>query len=221
MKHAPAPAVTRRRQSGFSMLELMAVLLILGTIILLVPALFSGFGARSRLEEGGNSLVSTISGVRQQAIIDGYETALQMGMFKDDDDEEIPGYRIRFTSLPNSAVVGEDREEQLNQRRQEEREWVYTSWRPLPDDVIWEGIAFSANSYRRPSKDRPIELICGADGAFKTAASIRLKSTALEENGVKRENHTITVTVNGLTSQASWDFGERDLPRRRDAAEFE
>lgn len=202
------------------MIEMMAVILILGTVILLVPAMLTGMGAKSRLEEAGNSIVSTVSAVREQAIIDGYETAVQFGLVEIE-GEEVNAYRIRFTSLPNKVQVGEDAEDKEDRLRQEEREWVFTTWRPFPDDVVIDGIAFSPNSYRRPSKDRPIELICSAAGVFRSAASMRFKSTALEEEGVDRENHMITVTLNGLTSEASWDFGERDLPRRRDASEFD
>ena len=45
---------------GFTLVELMVVVMIGGTILLLVPANMSRFGSRSRLDSAGNTLLSTL-----------------------------------------------------------------------------------------------------------------------------------------------------------------
>ena len=93
----PAPASC---SAGFTLIELMVVVLVMGAVLLLIPANMEGLGARGKFIGTANSLVAAFTGARERAILDAYEVALQLGTFRNEDGDYEHGWRFRFTNIP-------------------------------------------------------------------------------------------------------------------------
>jgi prepilin-type N-terminal cleavage/methylation domain-containing protein len=220
------PGVGRRRPAprGFTLLEMMVVVAILGTLLLLVPANMSAFGARSRLEEAANTIVTVLGNVRGKAIEDGYEVRIQFGSWTDEDGKH-EGHRIVFTNVPppRSGEGGIDPADLEEHRRQEaeargrERQWLYTVWHPLSSGIKLVGYSEEAKRWQKLSESEPYTISYRPDGSVQKAFALRLESMDLD---VKREDRTMTVLVNGLTSAASAVDGPAELPEKRDSRDF-
>jgi len=201
----------------------MAVVLIMGTILLLVPASLDSVGAQSKLKNTANSLVAAVTGARERAILDSYEVHLEIGSFRDEDDEWRHGWRFRFTNVPPPDVAGgEDADEGDRQRQRElrarEREWLYTSWHACPSGVQITGISERRDSWERindGTKPHPVRFF--ADGTVETGVAIRIVNEDME---VDTQYKTLTVIINGLTSEATWVEGEQELPESLPASNF-
>ena len=211
-----------RSTGGFTLMELMVVVVILGTVLLLVPTNLTGFGAHTRLMDAANNVSASMTGAREQAIIDGYETHIEFGYFKQEDGPKLLGHRFKFTSVPQ-AMEGSDDNEQAEQRREmrsAEREWMYSTWHPLPDGVTIGGVSEDQGQWRKIGESKPYIVTFHADGNVDKAVAIRLVSESLKEDGASTEGATITVQINALTSEPSWKKGEHELPRTRPASDF-
>lgn len=210
------------RARGFSLLELMVVIVLMGTLILLVPANYGAFGAQSRLIETANSLAAALAGAREQAILDAYQVTLQLGTFRDDEGEWRQGWRYEFTNIPPVRTgVGEEtestREENLRLRAME-REWMYTDWRPLAGGVQIVGVSEEKGAWQKlPEGGRPLTVRFFADGVVETGVAVRLESDDLD---VAKEFRTMTVLVNALTAEPSVLEGEHELPEQLPATDF-
>ena len=207
------------RARGFTLIELMVVVALLGMAMALVPLNMDSFGARSRLTSAANTVVAAFSSVKAQAIYDGYEAYLEFGLFKDDDDKVRPGYRIRYTNLPaqERGQGDEQYNQELAQAREREREWRTTSWSKLPDSVDIVGLSESRGNWQRASEDRVFAVGFTAAGNVDRPVAIRLENEQLE---VRREYRTITVEINPMTSVASWREGLHELRPKRPASDF-
>ena len=209
--------------AGFTLLELMVVVVILGTVLLLVPTNMTGFGAHTRLMDAANNVAASMTGAREQAIIDGYETHVEFGYFEED-DVKILGHRFKFTSVPQAMETGGDEDDERAERRREarqsEREWLYTTWKALPDGVTIEGVSEEQGQWRKVSESKPFTVTFHADGNVDKAIAIRLLSETLREDGASAEGAMITVRVNALTSEPSWEKGEHELPKTRPGSDF-
>ncbi len=160
----------------------MAVVLILGTVLLIVPLSMDGWGARSRLNSGANSLIGSIHGTRAQAIQDGYDCYLELGWAEvDDSGDERSVYRIKFTNIASEkSTLNQESAEAQDRQRSREREWLYTRWRPLPDDVEWVGVSERKGSWRPISPGGKVYSIhFDAGGNTDQTMAVRMKSTAL------------------------------------------
>lgn len=201
-----------RRSSGFTLLEVMAVVLILGSVLLIVPLNMDGWGARSRLELGANSVVAAMRGTREQAVEDGFDAYLELGWAKvDDTDEERSAYRVKFTSVPSDKASGDNDEsrEERERLRSREREWLYTEWRPLPDGLEWVGVSERKDSWRAISRSgKPYSIHFDAGGNADKSLGIRLRSEDLDTDDERR---TVTIILNGLTSEPSWIDGRHEI----------
>lgn len=213
----PMPA---RRTSGFTLVEIMVVIAILGGILALVPVNYGNWGSRSRLESAGNSMVAAITSTRFQAIFDGYDAFLEFGRFrKTDDDSEPFGYRIKFTSVRQVLESGNEDEDQENREKEQvkDREWLYTEWHEMPEGCEITGVSKSKGQWQKVSVDRPFILRFDPSGNVEQAVAVRIEN---KEMDVSQQYRTITVTVNGLTSTATWQKGEKDLVQIRPASDF-
>lgn len=200
----------------------MTVVLIMGTVLLLVPANMGNIGARGKLESTANSLVAACIGARERAILDSYEVSLEIGTFRDDRGAWQHGWRFQFTNLPAQEIVSEEEDpsarNDLARRRSEEREWLYTPWHAAGDGVKIVGVSERKDSWRKLGEGgRPFAIRYFPDGNVETGAAIRLESMDLD---VQREYRTATVIVNALTSEPHWEEGEHDLKEARPAQDF-
>ncbi len=217
-----------RAGRGFTLIELMVVVTILATALLLVPPNLYAFGARSRLENVGNTLVAVIGAARAQAILDGYPVYLEFGSFKDDDGKEQQGYRWIITSQPaqrSDELLGAERardpktadQEDPQDRKSKEREWLATEWNPFTRGVKLVGFSEKGDNWQRVRDDRPYRVGFSPDGAVEKWFAIRVMSEDLD---VREEDRSLTVVVNGLTGEAASYDGYREVPPQRDEHDF-
>jgi hypothetical protein len=203
---------------------MMVVVAIVGTLLLLVPANLSGFGARSRLDHAANTVVSLLGNARGQAIRDGYEVRLEFGTWSDEDGKH-EGHRMFFTNIPatKAGEAGKD-ESDLDTARRDvakargvERQWLHTTWHPLPKGVRLAGYSEEAKRWQKLSEGAPYSISFFPDGSVQKAFALRLESTDLEG---KKESRSLTVLMNGLTATASAADGSAELPEKREPRDF-
>lgn len=210
------PALSR----GFTLVELMVVVAILAGMLLLVPPNLYRYGARSRLENAANTIVSLIASAREQSIQDGHPVKLEFGMYETEDGEMHSGHRIIFTNVPA------ERSELLNQEGQDEErdrpdqlEWLETMWHELSGGVVYAGISERYGQWAKVSRDRPYIISFTPDGGVEKGFAIRVVSEDLDN--VKKENRTITIKVNPLTAEASSMDGLAEMAQTREENEFQ
>lgn len=215
-----APATSER---GFTLLELMAVVLIMGAVLLLVPASLDNLGAQGKLKNTANSLVAAVNGARERAILDAFEVHLEIGMFRDADEEWRYGWRYKFTNVPPPDVAsGEDVDESdrqaMREQRAREREWLFSTWHECPNGIELSGISERKGTWNRVNQgSKPYSVRFFADGTVEHGLAVRIVNEDME---VDRQFKTITVVVNSLTSEPSWLEGEMELPESLPSSNF-
>ena len=210
----------RPPERGFTLLELMAVVLLMGTILLLVPMNMDTVGAEGKLKNTSNSLVAAVNGARDRAVLDSYDVFLELGTFRKDDEWE-HGWRFKFTSLPPPEVsTTEDAGARAEQRaaRAREREWLYTEWHETNSGVKIVGISERKGNWHKVSEGgEPYSLRFYADGTVESGLAVRLENIDME---TEKDYRTITVFVNSLTSEPSWVVGQQELPEALPSSNF-
>jgi hypothetical protein len=149
----------------------MVVVALLGTLLLLVPANLGGFGARSRLESGANTIVSMLGNARGKSIQDGFEVRVEFGTWSDDDGRH-DGHRVWFTNVPPtksgeaSAEEGDidTRRRELATERGKERQWLHTTWMPLPSGLRFTGYSEEAKRWQKVPESEPYQVSFFPDG---------------------------------------------------------
>jgi len=209
-------------ERGFTLIEMMAVVLIMGTILLLVPANLQGVGAQSKLTNTANSLVAAFNGARERAVLDGYEVHLELGSFRDGEIWR-NGWRFKFTNVPPPEVAGGEgadaaEQERLRAERAREREWLTTSWHRCQSGVEIVGVSSRKGSWDKVNEGaEPRDVRFFADGTVESGFAVRLINEDMDSD---REYKTVTVIVNALTSEASWVEGEQELPEALPSSNF-
>lgn len=216
-----APGRTSR-QAGFTLLELMAVVLIMGTVLALVPLSLDSVGSEGKLRNSANSFVAAVNGARDRAILDGYEVYLEVGAFRSKvDDEYYFGWRFKFTNVPPPEVATTDDEAELDRMRAaraREREWLFSNWHQLSSGMEIVGVSTQKGSWTKVGEGgRPVPIRFFADGTIEGGVAVRLRNKDME---VSDEYRTVTVLVNGLTSEASWSAGMQELPEALPSSNF-
>jgi len=211
------PARTR----GFTLVELMVVMAILAGVLLLVPPNLYKFGARSRLENAANTIVSVVAAAREQAIEDGQPVKIEFGVWKDEDGVEHAAHRMVFSNMPveHSDLLDEDKGMDRERERPEEQEWLQTTWHNLSDGVVYAGVSERHGRWTKISRDRHYEISFTPDGGVEKGFAIRLESEDLADN-VKKENRTITIRVSPLTAEAMTMDGLGEMPETREEGDF-
>lgn len=226
---APVPA--RRRgaarppgapgRRGFTLLELMAVMVIIGFLLFLLPPRMDTYGDRSRLESGANTLISAFTGIRETAIIDGHETRIQFrlpGTMTDRKNTGAYRYLVGPEERKTSKALREEGETEPDQpRRRSDEAWIESSWYALPDGVVLEGFSTTAGEWIRTNpRGDPVEVSFHPDGSVRPACALRITCIDLPQGAAR----TLTIVVNPLTAAASYTEGEGDLPKSRDPSDF-
>jgi len=213
-RHHPAPG------RGFTLVELMVVVAILAGMLLLVPPNLYRYGARSRLENGANTLVSLIASAREQAIQDGHDVRVEFGIYEDEDGEEHHAHRIIFTNLPaeRSDLLNEGRDAE-DTERPDQLEWLESMWHELPGGVVYAGVSERYGQWTKVTRERPYIVAFGPDGGVEKGFAIRVESEDLDN--VKKEFRTITVKVNPLTAEAANIDGLAEMAETREENEFQ
>lgn len=210
------------RVRGFTMIEMMVVTAIVGVALLLVPPNFDTFGARGRLSAGANKLLSELTAVKEQATMDGYEARLEIGLYEDEKGEKQVGTRIWFTSVPAKGTEGSERDREQNRERAtsraEERQWMSTEWSPFPEGVIVSGVSTETNSWDKVGEgERTFQVRFFPDGGVDRPVGVRVECKDLD---VRTDDRTVTILLNALTSEPTSAEGLAEIPRQRDASEF-
>jgi hypothetical protein len=198
----------------------MAVVLLMGTILLLVPMNMETMGAEGRLRNTANSLVAAVAGARDRAILDSYDVFLELGGRREGDTWK-PGWRFRFTSVPPPEVGQTEDQAEATRRKAErarKREWLTTSWHDCDGGVQIVGVSERRDSWQKLNEGgKPYAIRFFADGTVETGVAVRLENPDMDTD---REYRTVTVMINGLTSEASWTAGEDELPESLPARNF-
>ena len=220
-RDGPSPRRRGRpgRASGFTLIEIMVVLVILGVMLLWLPARIDGFGDRSKLDSAASTMVSVLTAARELAIIDGHEVRLQYLLSEDEKDRNETG---RFRYLVTSRVkdtpeqLAEDGERPVQEAPSDD-EWIATAWRDFPAGIQLQAYSQESGIWIKGNRSGdPIEISFAPDGGVRPPHGIRLVSVDLPQS-VER---TITITVNALTSAAQVFEGEGNLPKRLDPSDF-
>jgi hypothetical protein len=200
-------------------MEIMVVVLVIGAALLLVPANIGGFGARSRLENTANTLASAVNLAREQAILDGRPVTLEFGVVKTSRGRVLHGHRFAFSTQrrEQSKLLAPEGERPVR-RRDEEDETLFTEWHENEDGVQFMGMSLSGGHWSEIRVDRPFSVSFHPDGSIDTGFAVRVEAVALEK--VRKEDRTMTLVVNGLTTQASVHDGYAEVPQQLDEGEF-
>lgn len=214
--HASAILASARR--GFTLLELMAVIVLLGLTLMFVPPNLEAFGDRAKLDSTTNSMVAIFGAAKEMAISDGHAVKVQLDLGNTSDRTATGRTRFLVSSIqreaPEELTPGVERRKPTTEQ---EDEWIETTWRSLPHGVVLSGYSDTSGKWTRSTDPtRPIEITFLPDGTVRPAFAIRVQSVDLS-NDVP---HVMTVLVNALTSAPSVVEGEAELPTEREPSDF-
>jgi prepilin-type N-terminal cleavage/methylation domain-containing protein len=124
----PARSMSRARRAGFSLIELMGVVVILGLIATLSFVSWEAVLPRTELNSAVRELASTLQGVRSDAIARNAEFFIEYYFAADEAHPR--GYRVvtPFRKGDTGGLAGRDDER------------LALSWSPLPDTVFFKRI---------------------------------------------------------------------------------
>jgi hypothetical protein len=203
----------------------MVVMLLVGLMLLWLPARLDGFGDRTKLDSTTSTWISVLTGAREMAQIDGHEVRLQVELAPDLKDRTRTG-RFRYVvasrarETPDALKEPGDRTPKTKDTPRDEDEWTFTPWRTLSDGVLFTGYSQESGSWVKSNpRGEPIEVSFFPDGGVRPPHAWRLMSVDLSED-VPR---VMTIRVNALTSTpdvVEGDGPDSELPKRRDPSDF-
>jgi prepilin-type N-terminal cleavage/methylation domain-containing protein len=200
---------------GFTLIEIIVVVAILGGFLLIIPADLNSYGKEGRLQSAGNTLVSVETGAREQAIIDGNPVILRLDL-----KNSRFGYRVTTSThkTPKELQKGQQNPEvEAEAEVNEQEEWVDTAWRPLPDDVKIAGFSREKDEWATTNPGgEPIQVWYFPDGSVKPPHAIWIEG----HPDLPEASRSLTITVNALTSLAEVAVGKIELPRKLKADAF-
>ena len=219
------PITACRRETGFTLIELMVVMTLIGIMMLWLPARLDGFGNRSKLDSNASTIVSVLTAAREMAIIDGHEVRLQVELAPDVKDRTKTG-RFRYVvaskthESPDALKEPGSTKGPKDTSTKSDDEWTFTAWRTLTEGVLFTGYSQESGSWiKSNARGEPIEVSFFPDGGVRPPHAWRITCVDLDE-GV---NRVLTIRVNALTSTADvaeGDGPDSELPKRRDPSDF-
>jgi type II secretion system protein H len=200
------------RARGFTLLELLVVCALLGSLLLLVPPSLDGYGARGRLDQGASTLASAITSARDTAIFDGHAVLLEYDLEEDRFRFHVSS-RQRERTTPAPGTAGTTRPVEAAPPEPED-EWLVGEWHDLPDDVDVTAYSEAAEAWESP-RGQSVVVSFTPEGIVRPAHALRVESRSLP-----KEVRTRTVRVNALTSLSEVLPGEAEMPPKRDPSDF-
>jgi hypothetical protein len=188
----------------------MVVCVLLGTILLLVPPALDGYGARGRLEQGASLLAEAITSARDTAINDGHTVILEYDLEKD-------RFRSHVSALLRERNVPPEEGQTVEERPQvpePDEEWAILDWMALPQGIDLVGYS-EAKDVWESGATRTILVSFSPEGIVRPGHALRIESMSLP-----RENRTMTVRVNALTSLSEVVPGTAEMPQKREPSDF-
>ena len=207
----PAALPSRLLARGFTLLELMVVCALLGSVLLLLPPSLEGYGSRGRLEQGASMLASAITAARDQAVIDGHAVVLEYDLENDRFRFQVSA-RVRERAAPTRDGTAETPTPTVEPEPDEE--WVVTAWTELPTGVDLAGYSEAKEQWEH-GRTQSIPVTFSPEGIVRPAHALRVESRTMS-----RGDRVMTVRVNALTSLSEVVPGEAEMPEKRDPGEF-
>ena len=217
---AGPPSHVSTAPRGFTLIELIVVVAIVGSVLVMVPSNLNGFGARSRLESSANTVSSVETAAKEQAVIDDHEVILEYHLYDAPADShgKWSGWRYVIASKTHEtpdAAADAQAAGTAKSRVAEEDEWVELPWDRLPEGVRLAGFSVSKEEWNR-SPPGTIRVSFFPDGSVRPAHALRIESTELPRGAAS----TMTVRVNALTGLAEVLDGEVEMTPKRDPSDF-
>lgn len=184
-----------RRARGFTFLELMAVVTIMGLLSAIVVANLDGLTDRSTLNASARALGNTVLGVRDMATLQGRTSLVEI---------DVGNQRWRTVDPPSAADVPDpdDRREQT----------VFGSWYEIPEGVVLDSLEFSRSDVERRGI---VEIAFDADGQLTPAGFVAyFRHEAIDEDD------GVSLEVTGLTGLVDYARGRRRSEEVRDEDDF-
>jgi type II secretion system protein H len=201
-----------RRERGFTLLELLVVCALLGSLLLLVPPSLDGYGARGRLDQGASALASAITWARDTAIFDGHAVLLEYDLEEDRYRFHVSSRERERTAPPPGSTATSTTYEAPPP--EPEDEWLVGDWSDLPDDVDVTSYSEAEDQWETP-RGQTVVVTFTPEGIVRPAHALRVESHSLP-----KEVRTRTVRVNALTSLSEVVPGEAEMPPKRDPSDF-
>ena len=180
----PLRSAALLRAAGFTFLELMAVIALVGILAAIVVANLDGLTDRSSLNASARALGNTILAIKDTATLQGREIWMEI---------DVGNQRWRIVDPPSATDVPDPDD-------RAEATW-YGPWQTPSEGVVLDNVQFSRNDVE---KRAVLEIGFDADGQLVPAGFIAyLRHENLpEEDGV-------SVEVTGLTGLVDYSRGPR------------
>lgn len=195
MRHAARPSGRRRAARGFTFIELMIVIAVIGLMSAVVVASLDGITDDSRLAASARELGNTILTVRDIAASQGRELSIEI-----DVDEQ----RWRTVDVPSPTDVPDIRD-------REEATW-YGEWQTPQDGVTLESLEFSRSDV---NKRGLVTITFDADGQLSPAGFVVYFR---HEN--QSEDEGVSLEVTGLTGLVDYVKGKKTSEEVREPDDF-
>ncbi|MCG3135080.1 MAG: hypothetical protein HMLKMBBP_02583 [Planctomycetes bacterium] len=181
---------------GFTFIELMVVITVIGIAASLSIGKLDGLTSQSRLRATSRAFGNMLLGLRQQAVIQSRELAVEI-------DVREQRWRIIDRPSPTDFPDPDDREE---------RTWR-AEWDGPADGVVLEDVAFARDDVQRSGV---FEITFDGDGQLSPAGFVAW----FREEGVESDEEGISVEVTGLTGVVDYVKGRKRAEEVRDPDDF-
>lgn len=190
MRRAP-----RRPRAGFTFIELMVVITVIGLMAGLVVANLDGLTDRSSMNAAARRLGNQILQLRDQAVLQSRELLLEIDVEKQ---------RWRVVDVPSPTDVPDP---------DERREMTFeSSWDVVDDGVIFDSLEFSRNDVNRRGV---VTLSFDAEGQLSPSGFV-----AYFRHESIPEDDGVSVEVAGLTGAVNYVRGRARSEEVREASDF-